>query len=411
MIKIILICLLSFYIINSEGTINTVSGVVEGFYWDQANTVNGQYGSYSFSQRQQLIQILADNGLGVYWYIPQLVNTITLLSSTELQQWQASATLGNSLGVKVIYGIRPGYLENQSSNFTTILNKVKQLDSVGIKYYSLGFDDATGVATSAQQTREVALVNYLEQQLSSGGYNITLWGLTPWCYYQQSVGNMSQWQTALEIIDGINSTIPFIVTGNEITPSSMTTAQFPTLNSGRSFVFWDNWIAVDTSTKIPWGLIDGRVQSSIFSSGYVLNLCFPLERAIHQIKCEGLIVANLNSNFCNVTTVSNYWSNFLNSNGFIHYTNQTVSSVAKNLSTAIVNDDSFTSIAQLEAAYPGILGIFSLPPTLVQTSTTSSSTTSTPTPSQNVDQSSTSSCNIIIPITNLLFIFILLLLI
>eukprot|EP01132_Coremiostelium_polycephalum_P003177 gene3177-3976_t len=341
--------------------LNYNAGVVEGYYWTQSEPVNGQWGSYSFTQRKQLIQLLASNNLGFYWYAPQSINTMTLWDSTQLSQWNQTAQLANSLGVKVIYGLRPGWL---STDFSSILTRLLQIQSSGITLYSLNFDDAEGVATSQQQQREVQLVTYLK----TNAPGMTLWGLTPYAYYQDMFSTKSQWNTALQTINGVSSTIPFIFTGKEITPSTMTTSQFPNLCSTRSCLWWDNWIAEDTNTRIPWGMVSGwaggRIASNLFNSpyGYVLNLMFPLERAVHHIYCAGVLSSGTTTS-CNVADVSQYWSNWLSSNGFLHGS-QTVSSVASTLENAINDDIFFNSIADLEAHFPGLAQIFSTPPSI-----------------------------------------------
>ncbi|KAN0029321.1 hypothetical protein ACTFIV_011210 [Dictyostelium citrinum] len=344
-----------FVIKGSRAVINPAVGVVEGYYWTQADAVNGQYGSYSFSDRQKLIQMMADNNLGVYWYSPQTVDVNALWNTQQLNEWTTISALGNSLNVKIVFGIRPGWLD--TAVFPTILARLQQIASSGITYYTINFDDAEGVDTTSQQQKEVQLINYLQTNLPS----MTLYSVLPFAYYQDMFTSKTKWQTALATINQVSSTIPFVFTGKEIAPSTMQTSQFPTLSPSRPYKFFDNWIAGDTKDRISWGMIDGRVDSVIFTSqyGYFLNLAFPLERVPHHIYCLGLLATGSTS--CSVSASANYWANYLNSNGFIH-NGKTVSQVATSLTNAINQDNYYDSIADLEAAFPNLSTIFSTPP-------------------------------------------------
>ncbi|EFA84468.1 hyaluronidase [Heterostelium album PN500] len=211
---------------------------------------------------------------------------------------------------------------------------------------------------------------------------MTLWGFTPAYYYMETT--RSTWNQNLQTIDGIASTIPMIFTGESITESTFDSSKFPNLQSNRPLVVWDNWIAEDTNTRIPWGMIDQRIANNMFASpyGYILNLCYPLERVIHHIYCLGKI-AKVSSVAqpqpkCDVTQTGSYWSTWLNQNGFLH-NNQNVNTVATGLTAAINDDQFYESIAQFEAANPTLQGIFSTPPTPTTTTTTNTTTSTTST--------------------------------
>ncbi|EGC37012.1 hypothetical protein DICPUDRAFT_91714 [Dictyostelium purpureum] len=340
----------------ASAVINPNVGVVEGFYWTQDDTINGQYGEYSFTQRKQLIQTIAAYNLGVYWYVPQTINTMALWSATQLSEWTTVASLGQSLGVKVVVGIRPGWLETAA--FPTILARLQQIHSTGVAYYTLNFDDAEGVATTAQQNLEVQLVSYLQTNLPS---TFSLYGMIPYAYYQDMFSSKTIWQTKLAPIDAVSSAIPFIFTGKVITPSTFSSSQFPTLSSSRNMKFFDNWIASDAN-RISWGMIDGRVNANIFTSsyGYILNLAFPLERVIHHLYCAGQLASGGSS--CSISTASQEWANWLNTNGFLH--GKSVSTVKSSLQAAINADTYFETMADFEAAYPNLAGIFTTLPTI-----------------------------------------------
>jgi len=374
----ILICLV---IAMSNAALNMKTGLIEGYYWTQADSVNGQYGSYSHAQRLKLVSLMASNGIGVYWYVPQTVDLMATWTQTQLTQFTEVATLANSLGVRFVFGLRPHYIA--SNNFSAVKTRLEQIKSAGISYYSLNFDDAEG--DSAQQGLQASMATYLMNNVPG----MTLAFFTPNAYHMDEYPNRAAWEAALVTVDsGISASVPFVFTGEEITPSYMTTAQYPSLSSNRPKVFWSNWIAMDTSTRIPWGMVAGTAQQAIFNTGFYLNLNFPLERAIHHISCLGAL--STGSTTCNINTISTTWSTWLKNNGFFH-NGQTIASVATSLYNAIDNDDYYASISALETAYPPLQGIFSQPPTETNDDTGSTSSSSSPTSSSSTSDNGTSS--------------------
>jgi hypothetical protein len=339
---------------------NHFSGVVEGFYWPQSESVFGHYGSFSLSQRLQLFHLLSELDLGVYWYAPQSISTMDVWNSTQISEWTKSSEVSSSFGIRLVYGLRPGFLD---SNHSSIISKVQEIHDCGIRSYSLSFDDASGTSTFEQKTRQISLAS----TLISSFPDMTLYAFTPSEYYQTHDGpdtSLYEWSISLETVDeSLNGNVPFCLTGPSINPSNMSPSMFPSLSSGRRKMFWDNWIAVDTSIRLPWGLIDGRINETIFSSsyGYVLNMAFPLERNIHQLACLSEMAANDQSKtHCETDKMAKKWSAWLVSNGFAH--NHTQTSLSSALSIAIDEDMRFDSIQEMENAYPDLVGVFSLPP-------------------------------------------------
>lgn len=280
-----------------------VVGVVEGYYWSESDQVNGQWGCYSFQQRQELLTLLANYGIGFYWFVPQLVDLMQIWSNDELNSWKAISEQAKDLGIQVIYGIRPTYLLN--NNESLYLPKLQQVQSVGIAYYSLNFDDVPGIVNSQEEDGLVSLAANLQQSLPDMILSI----FVPSAYSESMFNSSQQWIGNLTIVDQINSSISMAFTGHHIDPTYMSPDQFPTLNSNRRKIFWDNWIAVDTNTRIPWGLIQ-NANASLFSPqlnyGYVLNLAFPLERVIHQINCLGQLISGQTQ--CSIDLAASVWA-------------------------------------------------------------------------------------------------------
>jgi hypothetical protein len=235
---------------------------------------------------------------------------------------------------------------------------LNELYSVGITSYSLSFDDAAGADTQPQQTAQVALVGRLQTDFPQ----MKLFTFVPSAYHGDLYSDKSAWEAALATLDTMNASVPMTFTGLSITPSSMSPSQLPSLGSGRRTLFWDNWIAVDSSSRIPWGLIRNR-DSALWTSssyGYILNLAFPLERVIHQLNCLKQLISD-QAPTCNASIAAAAWQDWLSSHGFVH-SGRNPSEIKLALQTAIEQDRAFASIAELETSFPALSTIFSTPP-------------------------------------------------
>lgn len=351
---------LTIALVSSVSALNYRVGAVEGFYWPSSEAVNGQSGSYSIDQRLELINLLAAQGAGVYWYAPQNEDTLKAFNGSMTTAWSRTASLGASTGVAVVYGLRPGYLDATVAQ--SVISKIGELHTIGIRNYSLNMDDAEGASSDAQKQLQVQLVSNITQQYPDMHPYI----FVPSEYFQTHDNNSvtkQQWSNSLSIGDqGMPSSMAFGFTGAQVTPASMAPSNFPTLSSSRRMAFWDNWIALDSATALPWGLIGDRSASaSLFNDpryGYILNMAYPLERTIHQLHCLGALIAGNTS--CDATTVATAWAQWLSENGYAH--SHSVSDMATALTTAIQTDKSYNSIAELEADYPNLSGVFSSAP-------------------------------------------------
>lgn len=367
-------------------SLNYRVGAVEGYYWPSSEAVNGQSGHYSIDQRLELINLLAAQGAGVYWYAPQSVDTVKPFDASETSAWTRTASLGTSTGVAVVYGLRPGWLD--TTTVQRVMAKVDELHAVGIRNYSLNMDDAEGASSDDQKQQQVWLVG----NITSSYPDMSPYIFVPseyWQHHDNSSVTKQQWARSLEIGDnGLPASMAFGVTGPEITPSSMTPSDFPPLTStnNRRLVFWDNWIALDSAVALPWGLIGNRgASSSLFSDaryGYIVNMAYPLERTIHQIHCLGTLISGGSS--CDAATVAGEWAQWLSDNGFAH--SHSVANLTTALTEAIEQDNAYTSIAALEAAFPGLKDVFSTSPADVPSATpiappTTAATPVAPTPS------------------------------
>lgn len=359
---LLLACIAVFSVFSRAMALNPRVGVVEGFYWAPEDAVNGQSGAFSIEQRLQLIELIASKGCGLYWYAPQSIDTLAAFNSSESAGWADTVNLGASKGVTIVYGLRPGYLD--ATVAARVLGKIGELFELGIRNYSINMDDAAGASSNAQKQAQVALAAQIATEYPLMHPSV----FVPSEYHMDhapAAANTSAWAAQLSIGDnGFNASTSFAVTGESITPDSMGPYSFPALPSSRRRIFWDNWIAIDTNKRIPWGLVKNPMpfrDPVLFTDeryGYVLNLAYPLERIIHHIHCLGKSIAG--TGVCTEESAAAEWAQWLFDHGFTHAT--PVAQISTALSTAIFEDNYFNSIAALEQSFPALAGVFSTPP-------------------------------------------------
>ncbi|CAF1570413.1 unnamed protein product, partial [Rotaria sordida] len=194
------------------------------------------------------------------------------------------------------------------TSLKTIQLKLEQLASVGIRYYILCWDDSPGAGTNAQMKLQRDLIQALVNQVT----NIELIGIIPSYYSLSQISSSTNidWGKQLAILNEIPMNIRFFVTGSAINPSSIQTSDIPSLTN-RKFIFFDNWIAVDTNSRVTMTWPPNRdpniyhVAEAI--SGSVLNLAFPPERIIHQIYA---LKQRINNHYANINAdlAAEYWA-------------------------------------------------------------------------------------------------------
>jgi hypothetical protein len=346
------------YIFVSVHAADPWSGMVEGFYWTAKDAVHNHSGAYTAEQRVQALEFLAAGGLNTYLYAPQVVDLVAPLDAHQQLEWTATFARAKALGMRFMYGIRPRGGVNSSVG-ADVAAKVAQLASLGCEGYVLCFDDVDGGDTPEQVALQVGLAASLRRK-----HPALEAAFLPTSYS----GHPKKQAVALAPIDaGIDEGVAVILTGTAIVPDSVQLRDFPVLPSGRRIVFYDNWAAEDTSTRIAWGLgRDTALPAELFGGsgkwGYVLNPCFPLERIVHQLARlvqlnTDASTAPASSSIAAIVPAASVWAGWLVQHGFANATGE--SAIRSVLETAVTKDQSFHSIAQLEAAYPTLQGVFS----------------------------------------------------
>ncbi|CAF1473493.1 unnamed protein product [Rotaria sordida] len=286
-----------------------INGLIEGFYWSNSNAVQGQASFYSKQQRDNLISLM-DEGLNYYIFCPHETGndafTMTLWNAQQVIEW--SDTISKASNVSIVFGLRPQWIENVQTSLKTIQLKLEQLASVGIRYYILCWDDSPGAGTNAQMKLQRDLIQALVNQVT----NIELIGIIPSYYSLSQISSSTNidWGKQLAILNEIPTNIRFFVTGSAINPSSIQISDIPSLTN-RKFIFFDNWIAVDSNSRVTMTWPPNRDPNIYHAaeaiSGSVLNLAFPPERIIHQIYA---LKQRINNHYANINAdlAAEYWA-------------------------------------------------------------------------------------------------------
>lgn len=231
---------------------------------------------------------------------------------------------------------------------------MNQLISIGIRCYILCWDDARGAGTTAQMILQRDLIHALVDQVK----NIELIGIIPAYYARSQIRDATNvaWAEKLSILNQIPNQIRFFVTGLTVVPSSIQTEDIPLL-SNRQVIFFDNWIAVDSNSKVTMTWPPNR-HSDIYKtsksvSGSVLNLAFPPERIIHQIYALKQRINNTCSNI-NANQAAEFWATYLISNRF--YESNTFEQLKSDLQSLI--NHGYETNSEILQHYPLLQRIF-----------------------------------------------------
>jgi hypothetical protein len=276
---------------------------------------------------------------------------MALWDDTDLAAWRTTRNIALSQNIKLVLGLRPGFIDDLNATQNHVNNRAQQIMQSGIKDVVFAWDDVAGGGTLQQLTLQCDLVH---ETMHRGTVNV--WAVVPPAYYggadvQVPQGMKSTWANKLGITQQMPSQVQFILAGQEINPPAFFISQWPS-QGGRGLIFWDNDAAIDTSTRLPWGLPHGRDPLLFSNQQYVLNLAFPPERVVHQV--AAILLAE--GNTTDISVVSEFWVRYLVQHGFVTASAQ--SQVQHDLATAITLDQRFDSIAALVAEYPSFQGIW-----------------------------------------------------
>ncbi|PRP79369.1 hypothetical protein PROFUN_12919 [Planoprotostelium fungivorum] len=312
MIASIALVLCIFSVVESTSAFN---GLIEGYNWQQSQSIGGEYDQYTYQMRDSLIEYVGKKTtLRAYIYSPQDSEespfTLTPWSPDAKSNWCNTITKANNVGVKVIMGIHPRYIDDYTTTLNAVKAKLNDFSACGIDRFIMSFDDVAGAGTTGQQQQQAKLATAV-----NGYKSIKLVGIVPASYSRSISGtsdNNSWGQSMSSLLSKLNSSISIIVTGTDIVPSKITANDYPHYGPTRQTLFFDNWIATDSRDRITTSQAPQRAPAIYNESptilGTVLNLAFPPERVIHQV--YAMDVRSRNGSYASAAAAA-AWTDYL----------------------------------------------------------------------------------------------------
>ncbi len=240
---------------------NRYFGVIEGFYRKP----------YSFSERCDLIKFLADIGLNTYVYAPK--DDIYHRRHYErpypvkaLKEFDVLHEIAKKNGVMFNYALAPG----KNPEFGIIAKKMKTLFSIGIRYFSILYDDIKVSTDERTAQKQTDTANRLFDIFRIKNPKAVLF-FCPTQYrgfrttgYIRTIG------------DRLNSNIKVFWTGSRIISLRITVKQIERISKTlkRPPLIWDNLFANDyippgTILRFPYKGRDPGIIGSV--AGILLN--------------------------------------------------------------------------------------------------------------------------------------------
>lgn len=267
-------------------------GLVEGFYWKEEHSVEGQYAEFDANKRKRLLEFMGAKGLNVYVYDPKILrgNNYERAYSPSLigspPYWTETFKIASDNGIHFVWGIAPGRHEHWRHRQTELCVTIDLVLNLGAVGFALLFDDVSGAETESEMRYQAELANTL-----SARYPGRIHGLCSGFY----CGTRKELEDKLRVLDeNMNPDVDLVFTGREIWPESIKLTDLPQYKSGRKCIVWDNWMASDTNDpdksrfRPPF-----ERERDLFAkiSEYWLNLNFPVERIIHMVSAVGEMFA------------------------------------------------------------------------------------------------------------------------
>ena len=221
------------------------SGVIEGFYGP----------SWSWREREMMLQLLAKLGLGYYLYAPKSdplhrQRWREPYSEQEMQHFSQLAQLGDRLGVRFALGISPFVdfdFKNQA-DFLVLKEKLEQFYQVGISDFVILADDIedyTGPVDELMGLDQLAVLNRLLADLGPKS-EVTL-GFVPTVYSEERRISWPGGNEYLEALSGLDEKIYVFWTGARTSGATLSAEEFATVKQmlRRKPIVWDNFYAND----------------------------------------------------------------------------------------------------------------------------------------------------------------------
>ena len=256
-----------------------LAGVVEGFYgptWSSANTI-------------KILQFMSQHYMNTFVYAPKndpyiraqwnqpypaqdLANLKTLVSAAHQNHIQFVVSI--SPGLSIVY--------SNPADRAALLNKIAQLQSIGVQTFMLSFDDIPQTLDTSDQNiygnnlgwAQSDLANYVVTKESAANLHFRLI-FTPTVYWGDSAN--SYWTSLKTHLD---PSVDVVWTGPYVLSPTITTPEVQTVQAeiGHPLVIWDNYPVNDYSyvmnhrPQLFMGPLMGREPSVVSAvGGYLFN--------------------------------------------------------------------------------------------------------------------------------------------
>ncbi len=264
-------------------------GIVEGFYWTEADAVAGRWGEYDARERMDLFAFMRSWSYTTYVYDPKCLRGPGREDPASLAPgsiWATTLSEAKRCGVEFIWGVAPERSEAFVPGLGRLLAFAERLVDLGAGI-ALLFDDVPGGATRLEAEQQAVLACEIERRFPG-----CVRGFCPGPYHGSS-------PHAPEIIPLLDAALPretaLFWTGREVWNAQIGPGDLPRLLSGRRVWLWDNWMASDTSAPHRLVLLppQGRSQDLYHAlDGYFLNPVFPLDRVVPVLAGAGIQIAH-----------------------------------------------------------------------------------------------------------------------
>lgn len=283
------------------------NGIVEGFYWDEDNQLDGQWGEFTHMERRKLLKFLGENNYNSYAYAPKINREENIGEKSRRlrsSEWQETFRIAKEHEIDFYWGVAPGFLykEPHPDEYDTrsLIFFMTHLVELGVAGFVLSFDDTEGGSTISQMKRQAQLVKVLRKQTNIGRY---LHAFVPGIYadYKAEEAGFATPEEGLAILnDELPIDLPIIYCGKQNWNFEINATSFPKLGN-RKYIFWDNHVAGDRSDFIKVGPPYIRDPNMFtVTNGYWLNGIYPAMRTVpilaglaEILKSGGAILGNI----------------------------------------------------------------------------------------------------------------------
>jgi len=237
--------------------------------------VEGFYGvPWSWRERESMLRMMSAAGYDTYLYAPKndpfhRMKWREPYSSYEMERFEALASLGEELGVKLLFGISPfiDFGPDIEGDKGVLLAKVRQFLDVGFAGVAVLADDiemeAEFVVDRALGELHGGVTGYLREQLSGEHPELDVW----FCPTVYSDDRWTWWPDATEDMEAIgemDAAVRVLWTGPDTFSPSLSMADLERVNGvvGREVAIWDNYWASDGGDgftgRLPMAPYSGR---------------------------------------------------------------------------------------------------------------------------------------------------------